>query len=60
MLMPLIPEVPEDLAAVTFDPEAEHTVNCDMVDVGGDSNEEVLLLLEGQAKIAGLTKLLMM
>lgn len=53
MLMPLIPELRENVAAVTFDPETEHTVSCDMADVGEDSNEEALLLLENQAKITG-------
>lgn len=56
MLMPLIPELPENL---TFDPETDPAVSGDVVDLGEDSNEETLLL-EGQAKIAGLTKLLMM
>lgn len=52
MLMPLIPELPENLAAVTFDPEGDPAVNCDVVDLGEDSNEATLLL-ESQAKIAG-------
>lgn len=52
MLMPLIPELPENSAAMTFDPETEHTVNRDG-DVGEDSSEEALLLLENQAKITG-------
>ena len=48
MPMPLIPELPENLAAVTFDPETEPVVNGDdVVDLGET------LLLEGQAKIAG-------
>lgn len=46
MLMPLIPELPENLAAVTFDPETDPTVN-------GDDLGEETLLLESQAKIAG-------
>lgn len=58
MLMPLIPELPENLTNVTFDPEAERGVNCDMADVEGSSNEEVLL--QTQTKITGQTKLLMM
>lgn len=52
MLMPLIPELPENLAGVTFDPEAYPAVNCDEVDLGEDGNEATLLL-ESQAKIAG-------
>ncbi len=56
MLMPLIPEQSENL---TFDPEADPAVSSDVVDLGEDSSEETLLL-ESQAKIAGLTKLLMM
>lgn len=49
MLMPLIPELPENLAAATFDPEADPAVNGDdVVDFG-----EETLLLEDQAKIAG-------
>lgn len=55
MLMPLIPELPENLPNVTFDPEAEHEVNCD---IEGGSNEEVLL--QTQAKITGQKLLLMM
>ncbi|XP_078132356.1 shootin-1 isoform X2 [Sander vitreus] len=47
MLMPLILELPENLAAVTFDPETDPTVNSD------DLGEETLLL-ESQAKIAEL------
>lgn len=50
--MPLIPELPEDLPAVTFDPEIDLTDNCDVVDFGENSNEETLLL-QSQAKIAG-------
>lgn len=53
MLMPLIPELPENLAAVTFDPKTEPAVNGDdVVDLGEDGSEETLLL-EAQAKIAG-------
>ncbi|KAE8279195.1 Shootin-1 [Larimichthys crocea] len=51
MLMPLIPELPENFPAVTFDPEADLTVNCD-----GDGDEDTPLLLESQAKIAELQK----
>ncbi|XP_035531661.1 shootin-1 [Morone saxatilis] len=53
MLMPLIPELPENLSAVTFDPESDQVVNGDVIDLGEDSNEETLLL-ESQAKIAEL------
>ncbi|XP_028420315.1 shootin-1 isoform X2 [Perca flavescens] len=50
MLMPFIPELPEDLAAMTFDPETDPPVNGDdVVDLG-----EETLLLESQAKIAAL------
>ncbi|XP_039679173.1 shootin-1 isoform X2 [Perca fluviatilis] len=50
MLMPFIPELPEDLAALTFDPETDPPVNGDdVVDLG-----EETLLLESQAKIAAL------
>lgn len=58
MLMPLIPELPENLAAVTFDLEADPAVNCDVVDFGAGSNDETLLL-ESQAKIAGESKKLL-
>uniref|UniRef100_A0A8C2ZJB9 Shootin 2 n=1 Tax=Cyclopterus lumpus TaxID=8103 RepID=A0A8C2ZJB9_CYCLU len=54
MAMPLILELPEDLAAVTFDPEADPAFNGDEVD---DFGEETLLM-ESQAKIAGETTLL--
>ncbi|XP_054457214.1 LOW QUALITY PROTEIN: shootin-1 [Anoplopoma fimbria] len=50
MLMPLIPELPEDLADVTFDPETESAVNGDEVDNFGEET----LLMENQAKIAEL------
>lgn len=51
MLMPLIPELPENLTNLTFDPEAEHGVNCD---TEGGGNEEVLL--QTQTKITGQQK----
>ncbi|GLD47997.1 shootin-1-like isoform X1 [Lates japonicus] len=55
MLMPLIPELPEDLTAVTLDPDTDPSVNGDVVDAGEDgSGEETQLLLESQAKIAEL------
>lgn len=61
MLMPLIPELPEDLTAVTLDPDTDPSVNGDVVDAGEDSGgEETQLLLESQAKIAGETKVLVM
>ncbi|XP_031706484.1 shootin-1 isoform X2 [Anarrhichthys ocellatus] len=50
MVMPLIPELPENLAAVTFELEADSAVNCDEVD---DCGEETLLM-ENQALIAEL------
>ncbi|XP_049923933.1 shootin-1 isoform X2 [Epinephelus moara] len=51
MLMPLIPELPENLAAMTFDPEANPVVNGkDVVNLG----DEEMLLLQNQAKIAEL------
>lgn len=55
MLMPLIPELPENFSAVTFDHKADPTVNCDVVDFGAESSDETLLL-ESQAKIAGEMK----
>lgn len=58
MLMPLIPELPENLAAATFDPETDPTGNCGVADLSEDSSEETVLL-ENQAKITGSTKLLM-
>nr|XP_046236195.1 shootin-1 isoform X2 [Scatophagus argus] len=54
MLMPLIPELPENSAAMNLDQEPDPMVNCDLVDVGVDRNEEAKLLLESQAKIAEL------
>lgn len=62
MLMPLIPELPENLAALTFEPEVDLAVNGDEVDMGGDrggGGDETLLLLENQAKIAGQSLLLL-
>eukprot|EP00064_Thunnus_orientalis_P020888 superscaffoldBa00006023_g21040 len=53
MLMPLIPEMPENLSDMTFDPETDPAVNGDVVDSGESSNEETLLL-QSQAKIAEL------
>lgn len=50
--MPLISELPENLVATAFDPEADPAVNGDVVDFGGDRSEETLLL-ESQAKITG-------
>ncbi|XP_005453181.1 shootin-1 isoform X2 [Oreochromis niloticus] len=58
MLMPLIAELPENLADMTFDPQSDPTVNGDEVDgdevdgAGGSSSEE--MLLESQAKITEL------
>ena len=50
MPMPLISELPEVAAPVTFDPDADPTVNGDALDLGGG---EETLLLDSQAKIAG-------
>lgn len=56
-LMPPIPELSEDPAALTSDPDAEPTVNCETLsgseESGGDDEQ---LLLESQAKIAGQRK----
>ncbi|KAM8897906.1 shootin-1 isoform 2-T2 [Spinachia spinachia] len=50
MAMPLIPELPDNLVAVTFDPEADAAANGDEVDdFGGDR-----LLLDHQAQMAEL------
>ena len=57
--MPLIPELPENLAAMTFDPENGPEVDTDVVDLGEDAGDKGTLLLENQAKIAGSPKLLM-
>lgn len=48
MLMPLIPELPENLADVTFDPGCE-VESGDVCDAGGLDG----LLLQSQAKITG-------
>ncbi|XP_068584231.1 shootin-1 isoform X2 [Cebidichthys violaceus] len=50
MMMPLIPELPENMATVTFEPEADPAVNGDEVD---DFGEETLLMVN-QAQIAEL------
>ncbi|XP_077961738.1 shootin-1 isoform X2 [Gasterosteus aculeatus] len=50
MMMPLIPELPENSAAATFDPQTDPAGNRDEVDdVGGE-----MLLLDNQAQIAEL------
>uniref|UniRef100_A0A3Q3JQY0 Uncharacterized protein n=1 Tax=Monopterus albus TaxID=43700 RepID=A0A3Q3JQY0_MONAL len=54
MLMPFIPELPENLVAVTCDPQNDPTVNTDVVDFGEDSSDVESLLLESQAKITEL------
>ncbi|XP_032439981.1 shootin-1 isoform X1 [Xiphophorus hellerii] len=63
MLLPLISSLPEDLATVTLDPEADLAVDVDAVDcdvVDGlvvnfrESNSEENLLLESQAKITAM------
>lgn len=51
--MPLISEVPENLAAEPFNAQADPTVNGDVVDFGEDTSGDESLLLENQAKIAG-------
>lgn len=56
MFMPLIPENPID---VTSDLQLENAVNYDVGEDGQESSDETLLLLEGQTKITGPTKLLM-
>lgn len=49
MMMPLIPELPENSAAATFDPQTDPAGNRDEVDdVGGE-----MLLQDNQAQIAG-------
>ncbi|XP_041635505.1 shootin-1 isoform X2 [Cheilinus undulatus] len=53
MLMPLIPELPENIAALTFDPETDSEVNSDPINADEDGSEETLLL-KSQAKIAEL------
>ncbi|KAM6894188.1 shootin-1 [Lycodopsis pacificus] len=50
MVMPLIPELPENSAAVTFELEADSAVDCDEVDDCGEQT----LLVENQALIAEL------
>jgi len=52
MLMPLIPELSENLVVGTLDAEFDPPVNGDVVDFGMNSNEDTLLL-ESQAKITG-------
>lgn len=52
--MPVMPTLHEDSAAVTLSPDAELTADCaDVVDVGAVGNDEGVLLLQDQAKIAG-------
>lgn len=58
VLMPLIPELPEDAAALTSDPEVELTVHGDPVGGSEEAAEGAQLLLESQAKIAGQRKML--
>uniref|UniRef100_A0A8C6PTR1 Shootin 2 n=1 Tax=Nothobranchius furzeri TaxID=105023 RepID=A0A8C6PTR1_NOTFU len=50
MLMPRMPDIPEDLISENLDVEADLTVDGDVVDSGGCSTDDTLLL-ETQAKI---------
>lgn len=53
-LMPGMPTLYEDSAALALSPDAELTADCaDVVDVGADGNAEEVLLLQNQAKITG-------
>lgn len=52
MLMPLIPELPENFDATTLGSDTDSTISSDEVDACGESSGETLLL-ESQAKIAG-------
>lgn len=56
--MPLIPELSEDPAALTSDPETEPTVNSETLNSSEESGngDDEQLLLESQAKIAGQRK----
>lgn len=58
VLLPLIPELPEDSAALTSDPEVEQTVNCDTVEGSKERGDDAQLLLDSQAKIAGQSNML--
>uniref|UniRef100_A0A1A8D144 Uncharacterized protein n=2 Tax=Nothobranchius kadleci TaxID=1051664 RepID=A0A1A8D144_NOTKA len=53
MLMPRMPDIPEDLISENLDVEADLTVDGDVVDSGGCSTDDTLLL-ETQAKITEL------
>lgn len=53
VLMPLIPELPEDAAALTSDPEAEPTLDCAPVGGAEERGQDAQLLLKSQAQIAG-------
>ncbi|XP_041840905.1 shootin-1 [Melanotaenia boesemani] len=53
MLLPLIPELPDNLAAVNLDAEIDSINEGDVVDAGKDDSENALLL-ESQAKITAL------
>lgn len=54
VLMPLIPERPEDSA----DPEVTEAVHCDPLDGSEERGDDAQLLLESQATIAGERKML--
>lgn len=56
VLMPLIPELPEDSRALTSHPETEPMVNCGVL-TGEEGGGDERLLLESQAKIAGQRKM---
>eukprot|EP00066_Takifugu_rubripes_P025836 XP_011615102.1 PREDICTED: shootin-1-like isoform X1 [Takifugu rubripes] len=53
-LMPLIPELSEDPAALTSDTETEPAVNCETLNGSEESGDDDEQLLESQAKIAEL------
>uniref|UniRef100_A0A674MAI3 Shootin-1-like n=1 Tax=Takifugu rubripes TaxID=31033 RepID=A0A674MAI3_TAKRU len=55
-LMPLIPELSEDPAALTSDTETEPAVNCETLNGSEESGDDDEQLLESQAKIAGQRK----
>lgn len=53
-LMPVMPTLHEDSAAVTLSPDVEPMADgADVGDVGAGGNAEEVLLLQNQAKIAG-------
>lgn len=52
MLMPLIPELPDNLVSFPLDAETDLSADVDVVDFGSCNNDDALLL-ESQAKITG-------